>query len=48
MSRSLGRKGEAKPGEKAKGTRTGNPKTTEARGQTKIRDQYSNYMIQRK
>ena len=43
----MNRKGEAKPGEKAKGTKTGNPKTTETRGQTKIRDQYSHYMFQR-
>ena len=47
MSRSIVSKGEAKPGEKAKGTKTGNPKTTETRGQTKIRDQYSHYMFQR-
>ena len=36
MSRSvLSRKGEAKPGEKAKGTTTGNPKKAKTRGQTK-------------
>ena len=31
----MNRKGEAKPGEKAKGTTTRNPKTAETRGQTK-------------